>query len=44
MMYEVLQRYLIISAITNRGTRAELERYAKQVSDGARSAALVPTG
>lgn len=32
MMYEVMQRYLVIQSVAGTGSRHELERYAKQVS------------
>lgn len=36
MMYEVLQRYIMLSAVAVRGTYEELEAYCARVADGYR--------
>jgi mitogen-activated protein kinase kinase kinase 7 len=36
MMYEVMQRYIMLSAVAVRGTYNELEAYCARVADGYR--------
>jgi mitogen-activated protein kinase kinase kinase 7 len=36
MMYEILQRYIMLSAVAVRGTYEELEAYCARVADGYR--------
>lgn len=36
MMYEVMQRYVMISAVATKGTYEELEEYAARVAGGYR--------
>jgi mitogen-activated protein kinase kinase kinase 7 len=36
MMYEVMHRYIMLSAIANKGTYEELEQYAARVTAGYR--------
>ena len=35
-MYEVLHKYMMVFAVSNKGTEEEIEAYAAQVSDGFR--------